>query len=148
MNDKLSLFGLTIGLGAVIAVHLAMNARAGELVGSPRTGNAVFWIVGALTGLAIWLSSGELATLPKALEIPAWLWLAGAMGAALVLGISYAMPRLGVGPTTVGLLFGQLATGMLLSHFGWLSAEAIPLNAAKLAGVAAMAAGVVLVVRG
>jgi transporter family-2 protein len=107
----------------------------------------VFWIVGALTGLAIWLTSGELAAAGRLTQVPGTLWLAGAMGAALVLGISYAMPRLGIGPTTLGLLFGQLATAMLLSHLGWLSHEAIPINPTKLAGVAIMAAGIFLVVR-
>jgi bacterial/archaeal transporter family-2 protein len=148
MNEKFWLFSLSIGLGAIIAVHLAMNARVGELLGSPRTGNALFWMVGAVTGLLIWLTSNELAEVAKAPQVPAWLWLAGAMGAVLVLGISYAMPRLGVGPTTVGLLLGQLATGIFLSHAGWLSTEAIPVNLTKLVGMATMGLGVFLVIRG
>lgn len=144
--SKFSLFGLSVFLGVVIAVHLAMNARAGDLLGSPRTGNAVFWAVGAITGLLIWLTGGELASLGKVTGVPAYLWLAGAMGASLVLGISYAMPRLGVGPTTAGLLLGQLAAGVALSHFGLLSSEAIPLTLKKIVGVAAMAGGALLLV--
>lgn len=145
MSDKFSLFLMSVGLGVVIAVHLAMNARAGEVLGSPRTGNTIFWAVGAVTGLAIWLAGGEWSALGKVANVPAGLWLAGVMGASLVLGISYAMPRLGVGPTTVGLLLGQLFTGVIMSHFGWLSSEAIPLSAMKLTGVAAMVAGVFMV---
>ena len=144
--SKISLFTLSIFLGVIIAVHLAMNARAGDLLGSPRTGNAVFWMVGALTGLVIWMTGGEFGTLGKVTSVPSYLWLAGALGASLVLGISYAMPRLGVGPTTAGLLLGQLAAGVLLSHFGLLSPEAIPLNLKKIAGVAAMAGGAFLLV--
>ena len=146
MSDKVSLFLMSVGLGVVIAVHLAMNARAGEVLGSPRTGNTIFWVVGAVTGLAIWLGSGEWNALTKVVNVPAGLWLAGVMGASLVLGISYAMPRLGVGPTTVALLLGQLCAGVVMSHFGWLSNEAIPLSVMKLTGIGAMVAGVFMVV--
>jgi transporter family-2 protein len=145
-SEKISLFILSVGLGAVIAVHLAMNARAGEVLGSPRTGNTIFWVVGAATGLLIWLGSGEWSAMSKVVNVPAGLWFAGVMGASLVLGISYAMPRLGVGPTTVGLLLGQLCAGVIMSHFGWLSHEAIPLSAMKLTGIGAMVAGVFMVV--
>jgi transporter family-2 protein len=143
---KFGLFGLSIFLGAVIALHLAMNARAGDLLGSPRTGNAVFWVVGATAGLLIWLAGGELQLFTKITAVPSYLWLAGVMGASLVLGISYTMPRLGVGPTTAGLLLGQLAAGVALSHFGVLSAEAIPLTLTKAVGVVAMAGGALLLV--
>ncbi len=147
MTERLALFLFTVGLGVVIALHLAMNARAGEMLGSVRAGNFIFWMIGALTGCLIWLASADFAALGRAFQVPAGLWLAGVMGSSLVLGISFAMPRLGVGPTTVGLLLGQLAAGAVISHFGWLSPEAIPLNPVRLAGLGTIAAGVLLVVR-
>lgn len=145
MTDKLTLVIFSIALGAVISLHLAMNARAAEVLGSPRTGNTIFWVVGALTGLAIWLAGGEWEALRRVSFVPPALWLAGALGASLVLGISFAMPRLGIATTTAALLAGQLATGALLGHFGWLTSAPDPLSLSKLAGLAAIAVGVFLV---
>lgn len=147
MSEKTLFFAGAVALGITIAVHLAMNAKVGEIVGSPRAGNALFWLVGALAAAAIFVHSGHFNALSSAREVPGWLWLAGAMGASLVLGTAYLMPRLGVGPTTVGLILGQLLAGAVISHFGWLDSPVSAINPARLAGLALMAGGVVLVVR-
>ena len=146
MGEKALLFGFSVFLGVIIAVHLAMNARVGELLGSPRAGNSLFWLIGAVTGLIIWAAGGEWVALQRAQTVPGGLWLAGVFGASLVLGVSYTMPRLGAGPTTIGLLAGQLIAGIVISHFGWLSPQAIPVSATKLVGVGAVAVGIYLVV--
>jgi bacterial/archaeal transporter family-2 protein len=142
----MSLFLFSVFLGTVIAVHLAMNARVGEILGSPGTGNALFWGIGALMGLVIWLAWGDWAAIRNVGTVPPALWLAGAMGASLVLGIAFVMPRLGVGPTTVGLVLGQVICGALLSHFGWLS-QPIRLDPMKSAGIVTMLVGVWMVIR-
>ena len=38
---------LSVGLGVVLTVHLAMNGMVGAAINNPRVGNAVFWCVGA-----------------------------------------------------------------------------------------------------
>ena len=50
------LYALTMFLGVVLTVHLAMNGKVGAVIGNPRVGNALFWCIGALTALAIGLS--------------------------------------------------------------------------------------------
>ena len=44
---KLTLLGATFLVGLLLALHLAMNAAVGKIVGNPRMGNAVFWLIGA-----------------------------------------------------------------------------------------------------
>ena len=41
---KLHLFGLTIFLGVILAVHLTMNGKVGAAINNPRVANAVFWL--------------------------------------------------------------------------------------------------------
>ena len=147
MTDKVGLITLAVGVGVVIAVHLAMNARIGEMLGSPRTGNSLFWIIGALTGLIIWVASGEWQALKNVGQVHPSLWLAGAMGASIVLATAFLIPRLGVGPTTVALVGGQIAAGVIMSHFGWLSTQVTSLDPARLTGLGLMAIGIGLVMK-
>ena len=43
------LYLLTVFLGVLLTVHLAMNARVGAAMANPRVGNALFWCIGAIT---------------------------------------------------------------------------------------------------
>jgi len=61
---KGSLYVLTIFLGVVLTVHLAMNGKVGAAIGNPRIGNMVFWCIGAIGAILIGLTgwqSGALA---------------------------------------------------------------------------------------
>ena len=147
MTDRFGLFALALTVGAVIAVHLAMNARIGEVLGSARTGNTIFWMIGAMTGLLIWFASGEWQALKNVGQVHPSLWLAGAMGASIVLATAFLIPRLGVGPTTVALVGGQIAAGAIMSHFGWLSTQITSLDTVRLTGLGLMAIGIGLVMK-
>ena len=48
---KAAFFALTLGLGVVLAVHLAMNGKVGAAIDNPRVANAVFWCIGAVTAI-------------------------------------------------------------------------------------------------
>jgi bacterial/archaeal transporter family-2 protein len=50
---KVHLYVLTMFLGVVLAVHLAMNGKVGAVMNNPRVANAVFWCIGAVTAVAI-----------------------------------------------------------------------------------------------
>lgn len=61
-----------------------------------------------------------------------------------MVGITVAVPRLGVA-TALGMrTFGNLVAALVADHFGWLSAEAIPLAPRRLAGAALLLAGALL----
>ena len=53
------LYALTIFMGIVLTVHLAMNGKVGAVLNNPRVGNALFWCIGAITALAIGLSGWQ-----------------------------------------------------------------------------------------
>ena len=44
---------LSMFLGVVLTVHLAMNGAVGAALNNPRVGNALFWVIGATTALVI-----------------------------------------------------------------------------------------------
>lgn len=141
---KLPLFVLTMLLGVVLAVHLAMNAKVGAAIGNPRVGNAVFWCIGAVTAIIIGVTGWKAGALTPLKDISPVLLTAGALGAMLVFAIAWLIPEVGAGPVMILLLAGQIVGGLALSHFGWLGSPVDPINWIKVVGVVLMIGGVVL----
>ena len=142
------LYGLTMVLGVVLTVHLAMNGKVGAVIGNPRVGNALFWCIGAITALAIGLSGWQAGALSALRQVNPLLLTAGAMGATLVFAIAWLIPQIGAGPMTLWLLAGQILSAMVLSHFGWLGSPVQPVTVTNALGALVMLGGIVLATRG
>jgi transporter family-2 protein len=141
---KAPLYLLSAGLGIVLAVHLAMNGKVGNVMGNPRVGNAVFWCIGAVTAVIVGLSGWREGALSPLSSVHPMLLTAGALGACLVFAIAWLIPQVGAGPVMITLLAGQVIGGLLISHFGWLGSPIDPISPMKLLGVAVMTGGVCL----
>ena len=144
---KSYLYGLTIFLGVVLTVHLAMNGRVGSVLNNARVGNALFWTIGAVTAIAIGLSGWQAGALSGIRQVNPLLLTAGAMGATLVFAIAWIIPQIGAGPMTLMLLAGQILSAMMLSHFGWLGSPVQPLTAINIVGALVMLGGIFLATR-
>ena len=141
------LYVVTMFLGVVLTVHLAMNGKVGAVIGNPRVGNALFWCIGAVMALAIGLSGWQSGALSGLRQVNPLLLTAGAMGATLVFGIAWIIPQIGAQQMTVMLLAGQILSAMLLSHFGWLGSPVQPVTLTNVMGALLMIAGVFLAIR-
>ena len=135
---------LSVGLGVVLTVHLAMNGFVGAALNNPRVGNALFWSIGAVTALIIGATGWQSGALSALSQVNPILLTAGAMGASLVFGIAYLIPRVGAGPFTYALLAGQIVSAMVLSHYGWLGSPKQPITPMGIAGIVVMVVGIVL----
>ena len=141
---KGSLYVLTIFLGVVLTVHLAMNGKVGAAIGNARMGNMVFWCIGAVGSIAIGLSGWDGGALGCIKSVNPLLLTAGLMGTSLVFGIAWLFPQVGAANATLALLFGQITSSMVLSHYGWLGSPVQPMTMRSLLGVALMLAGVIV----
>lgn len=141
---KIYLYVLTLVLGVVLAVHLSMNAKVGNVLNNPRVGNALFWCIGALGAVAIGLTGWEGGALSPLKQVHPLLLTAGVLGACLVFAIAWLIPQVGAGPVMITLLAGQVMGGLLMSHFGWLGSPTQPITVTKLLGVLVMIGGVAL----
>jgi bacterial/archaeal transporter family-2 protein len=141
---KIHLLAFTIFLGAVLAVHLAMNGKVGSVINNPRVGNALFWCIGAFGALIIGLTGWQKGALEPLKDVHPLLLTAGILGASLVFAIAWLIPHVGAGTVMITLLAGQVLGGIIMSHFGWLGSPVQPITLTRLAGVAVMIAGVVL----
>jgi len=141
---KVHLYFLTMFLGVILAVHLAMNGKVGSVLSNARVGNALFWCIGALGAVAIGLTGWQTGALQPLKQVHPVLFTAGILGACLVFAIAWLIPQVGAGPVMITLLAGQVLGGLIMSHFGWLGSPVQPITWAKLAGVLVMIGGVTL----
>ncbi|MGQ9634238.1 MAG: DMT family transporter [Bryobacteraceae bacterium] len=145
---RLHLYILTMFLGVVLAVHLAMNGKVGAVLNNARVGNALFWCIGAVTAVLIGLSGWHGGALAPLKQVHPLLLTAGALGASLVFAIAWLIPQVGAGPVMITLLAGQVIGGLLMSHFGWLGSPVSPISLMKIIGVLIMVAGASLATLG
>ena len=144
---KVHLLILTMFLGVVLAVHLAMNGKVGGILNNPRVGNALFWCIGAAAAVAIGLTGWHSGALAPLREVHPLLLTAGILGASLVFAIAALIPEVGAGTVMITLLVGQVLGGLIMSHFGWLGSPVQPITLMKLTGVAVMVVGTILATR-
>ncbi len=134
------------GVGLILAVHLAMNADVGQKLGNARAGNAIFWVVGAIVAVIIWLAGPDRSAVLELTKVNPLLLLAGALGASLVLAIAVIIPRIGAGAANVMLLAGQVIAGVLISHFALWSSPETSITPVKIVGIAVMIGGAYMAV--
>lgn len=146
MREAISLGGLAvIAAGAMLAVVTALEGTLSRLVGAVGASLLEHVAAGAVSAIALLvvLSRGQMSA-PLSQSMP----LAGAAGVLVlvaVVGIAYALPRIGVTAGNVALVFGQMATAVLIDSLGLLGYERIPLSPARIVGLLLLAAGTYLV---
>lgn len=139
---------VAICIGALLPLQALINARLGQLTLGALFASLASFLVGSTALLALWL-----AWRPPAPEgavglaqTPWWAWTGGLIGAAFVMAATVLVPRLGAAALICLVVFGQLAGSLLLDHFGVLQARQ-PVDTLRLAGVALVGVGMLLVVR-
>lgn len=135
----------TLLLGVVLMVHLAMNSKVGEAIGNAQMANALFWCIGAVTAVIVGFTAWDPAVLSNLGSINPLLLTAGVMGALLVFAIAALMPIIGAGRLAILLLSGQVITGLVMSHFGWLGSPQEPISLMKTVGAVLMIGGATMV---
>jgi transporter family-2 protein len=145
---KTPVYLLSVFLGIVLTVHLAMNGAVGAAINNPRVGNAVFWVIGAIGAVIIGLTGWQAGALAGLKAVNPLMLTAGLMGASLVFGIAAVIPQIGAGPFTVLLLLGQLTSAMVISHFGLLGSPVNPINMTSAFGAVLLFVGAYLTTRG
>lgn len=142
---KIYLILITLLIGAVLSIHLAMNAQVGDMLKNPRMGNAIFWTIGGITAIIIGMTAWDSSVFTALKGVPLWLLTAGAMGACLVFGIAWTIPQFGAANTFSLMIASQLVTGLILSHFGLLGSPTEPVSLTKIIGAVMLLGGALIV---
>nr|WP_207196370.1 MULTISPECIES: DMT family transporter [unclassified Peribacillus] len=128
------LFPLLAVLGGItIAIQGQINGGLGKKVGVIEASFISFGI-GTLALLFIVLFAGN-GNISAVTSVPKWQLIGGLLGAIYVIVIVLVVPQIGVAPTLVGVILGQILIGAVIDHFGLLGGVRIPLDAKKIAGI-------------
>lgn len=147
MNPNLFPMLLIILAGGATALQAPTNARLMTAVGSPVNAAFVSFAVGTV---ALGLMAALLQTRPDmvaARSLPWYAWIGGLYGVVFVIAATWGVPRLGVALTITLMVAGQLLISLILDHFGAFGAPQQPINLGRLAGVALVIGGVLMVRR-
>lgn len=139
---------VALAAGGVIAVQAAVNSRLGRELASPALATLASFVIGTLLVLIYCaVVRAQLPATSVLLRVPVWAWLGGLLGAFYVAAIIVTTPKLGVGAMVALTVTGQMAMALALDHFGLLGLERHPISQGRVAGMALLIAGVVLLKR-
>lgn len=130
----LSIVGTVAGLSAVLALRGYAGAR--PALPAPFDQPIVPGIIAVVSGvLLVMVMQG----------LPGLYAVTGVLAVPYLVAASYLAPKLGVGLFLAALIAGQLGGGVVFDQIGAFGGAVRPVDAARLVGVAALLAGVVLV---
>lgn len=133
---------LTMGLGALIAIYMPMNATLSKHMGSAISANVIFYLIGTVMTLVIFFVTTPVSNLSTVTTAPRYLLLAGIISAFMVLGMIYLLPIMGARRVFVLLVAGQILCALIIGHFAWLGTPSDPITLKKVLGAALVLAGV------
>lgn len=132
---------LAAGIG--IPILAAMNARLGANIGAPAAAATVLFAVAfACAGTAALLTGPS--GFARMAGQPPHLFLAGALIAFYVLSVTWIAPVFGVGNAVLFVLLGQMISSAAIDQFGLFGARVVTMSPLRLAGLGAMAVGLLL----
>ena len=83
----------------------------------------------------------------ETLAQPWWMLTGGALGAAIVLSITIAAPKIGTTAVVALLIAGQLVAATVIDRYGWFGFDRVALDWPRVLGIALLAAGAALTLR-
>ena len=147
MNPMLLSMIAVVIAGGATALQAPTNARMMTAVGSPVNAAFVSFAVGtAALGIVAMVLQAK-PDMVAARNLPWYAWIGGLYGAVFVVAAAWGVPRLGVALTITLMVAGQLLIGLILDHFGAFGSPRSPISLGRLAGVALVIGGVLMVRR-
>jgi transporter family-2 protein len=132
--------------GVALPFQAGINAQLAHWVDSPVRAAFVSFAVGAVALLLVSLLVFKpLPSVARLGDAPWWMWFGGLLGGFYVVAAAVTAPQLGAATLIALVVAGQSLTSLLVDHFGWVGFEEQHVSAGRLAGMALVAAGVVLV---
>ena len=134
--------------GMATATQGPTNAMLARPFNSPVNAAFISFAVGTMALAVLVLALRVKPDWSAVAEMPWYGWLGGLYGVCFVIAAAFSAPRLGVATTITLMVGGQLLISVILDHFGAFGIEPRPISLSRIAGLALVVGGVLLVRRG
>jgi len=133
--------------GGLIAAQAPINARLRLVVGSPLLAAAISFAIGTVLLVAGVLMTNGQGGVTSIGGGPWWAYLGGLCGAVLVTATLVAVPRIGVTPTFVAVIVGQVVIAAVIDRFGLFGVASRGLTPTRIAAIVLLGFSLVLLLR-
>lgn len=139
---------LSVTAGVSVLIQQVLNANLRTELNSPVWSGFMSYFLGVvcMVLLAVVLRD-PVPSVTVMARVPWWAWSGGVFGAAFIALSILMIPKLGGAAFIALLVAGQMIASLVFDHFGWLGIPQRPVDVGKLAGVALLIGGVVLIRR-
>jgi bacterial/archaeal transporter family-2 protein len=136
---------LALVAGAGLPAQGAVNAQLRADLDAPMAAALLSFAVATAGMLALLAAGAPKPRLEPLDTVPWWGWLGGLVGATYVTSVFLLIPEIGAAPTIALTVAGQQVASVLVDRYGLLRLPARPVTRTRLAGVALLLAGVLLI---
>jgi transporter family-2 protein len=144
--DKSLAVVLTAFVGGLIALQAPINAGLARATGNVPAA-LISFIFGTAILLAIVVVGGQAGDVSQLTDVRWYYLLGGLLGAAYVYVVLVTVKTVGAGGVAAATITGQLTASVAIDRLGWFGLEQVGLTPGRVAGVALLLLGTVLVVR-
>jgi transporter family-2 protein len=138
---------LTLLGGIAGTVQVAVMGRFGDRIGIFPAFAFSTAVTAAIGVLLLLVARRSFAGYGDAVHSPTWMWIGGLMGAIVVLGITFAAPRIGTTATVAMVVFAQFVTAAVVDRYGLFGLDRIPIGAARVIGLVLLGVGAALTLK-
>ncbi|WP_180013737.1 DMT family transporter [Acinetobacter sp. YH16031] len=139
---QLWIFPLVVLAGMGLSVEAGLLGPLGEEIGHFWATLGIFAIGSLLLTFGLIFSRPKLSLMFKQ---PRWQLTGGILGPIYVVALTVATPHIGVGLTMVGILFGQVATSLIIDHWGLLGSHKRAVDKYRIGALVAILAALWLI---
>jgi bacterial/archaeal transporter family-2 protein len=149
IGERAAWLALALVAGAALPAQGAINAQLRTDLDAPIAAGAVSFVVAAAgMGALLAATRAPRPQLDPLKRLPWWGWLGGLVGATYVTSVFLLIPEIGTAPTIALTVAGQQVASVFVDRYGLLRLSRRPVPPARLAAVAALLAGVLLLTLG
>ncbi len=142
---KFTWYFVALLAGAFLPIQAGLNTKLGRAIENPVYASMLSFITGALAVALYILFTKQPVAWAGIKTAPAYVWVAGALGAFYVTAIILTFPKIGPALTFGLVVAGQMISSVILDHFKVLVAEIHSINIYRVLGMLLIVAGVVLI---
>jgi transporter family-2 protein len=140
------LYFAALGAGISVAVQQVLNGGLRTALQSPAWAGFASYLGGLLTMIVVLVVLREqLPSWKLVAATPWWAWSGGILGGVFILLVILLLPPLGAATLLALVVAGQMSAAVIMDHFGAFGLAQHPVSMSRLAGVALVIAGVVLI---